>query len=573
MWRNLSKRRRRQLLMVALLMLVGALVEVVNLGAIFPFISVLAAPETVFSISMVQDIAGSLGITRADQLVLPITLIFIGTVSLAGAFRLLVLWLNNRLAYAAGHELSALVYQNTLYQPYHVHISRNSSEVISGVEKVDSAIVTLFHVLTLANATLVSLAVLATLMAIEPLITVLAFLIFGLCYALVAWIIRHRLYKNSQITALEATRRFKVLQEGLGGIREVLLSGSQPFYVDVYCRLDWSLRRAESMINFLGGCPRYAFETLGIVLIAMLAYGLSLQTGGLKTALPLLGAMAVGTQRLLPALQQIYGAWAGILGNQAKLNDVLDLIEQPIPEEALLAPPAPLDFHDEIRFENISFHYTQDGPWVVRDFNLRIPKGARVGFVGRTGCGKSTTLDLLMGLLLPTSGRIVVDGSPLNGKNLRAWQRILAHVPQSIFLADVTLAENIAFGEPTEAIDMERVRHVARQAHIAEFIESTPEGYNALVGERGIRLSGGQRQRLGIARALYTQAEVLVFDEATSALDNTTEREVMDTIDGLGQELTILIIAHRHSTISRCDMIVQLDQVKNGGPENLRTPS
>jgi len=543
-------------------MLVGALTDVVSLGAIFPFISALTAPETIFSMSMVHGVAGFLGITRASQLVLPLTMIFIGATLLAGACRLLVLYVNNRFTYAVGHDLSALAYQATLYQPYHVHISRNSSEVIGGIGKVESAIGTLVSLLNMANAILVSFAILVTLIGISPLISSLTILGFGFCYASVALIVRRRLYKNSQCIALESNRRIKFLQEGLGGIREVLLNGSQLFYADVFRRSDWSLRQAQGMNSFLNACPAFVVEASGVVLIAMLAYWLSLQTGGLGSVLPLLGALALGAKRLLPALQQIYGSWAAIVGYQAILNDVMDLVEQPLPEQSVLAPPALLDFQTEIQLEDVFFRYTWNGPWVIHDLNLRISKGARVGFVGTTGCGKSTALDLLMGLLLPTSGRIVVDGLPLNGERRRAWQNIVAHVPQSIFLADSTLAENIAFGEPLEAIDMERVRQAARQAQISEFIESNPEGYSVLVGERGIRLSGGQRQRLGIARALYKQAVVLVFDEATSALDNATERDVMSAIEELGRDLTILIIAHRLTTVSRCDMIVQLEQGK-----------
>lgn len=562
LWQNLSKRRHRQFILIAFLLIVGALFDVFSLGAVLPFISALTAPETVFSMPMVPFIAGLLGITRSGQMVLPLTLIFISVTLLAGSFRLLVLWVNNNFTYAVGHDLSARAYQTTLYQPYHVHISRNSSEVIAGVGKVDSAIGALFYLLNLANGALVSLAILATLMVINPLIASLTIFGFGFCYASVVWVVRRRLYKNSQCIALESTRRIKFLQEGLGGIREVLLNGSQPSYVDVYRRSDWSLRYAQGINAFLNGCPGFVIEALAMALIAMLAYGLFLQTGGLGPVLPLLGTLALGAKRLMPAISQIYTAWAAIVGVQANLNDAMDLIEQPLPEESLLAPPAPLDFQNEILFEDVFFRYTWDGPLVIHDLNLRISKGARVGFVGSTGCGKSTTLDLFMGLLLPTSGRIVVDGLPLHGERLRAWQRTIAHVPQSIFLADTTLAENIAFGEPVEAIDMERVREAARRSQISEFIESNPEGYNVLVGERGIRLSGGQRQRLGIARALYKQSMVLVFDEATSALDNTTERDVMDAIEGLGRELTILIIAHRLSTVSRCDMIVQLEQGK-----------
>jgi ATP-binding cassette subfamily B protein len=196
---------------------------------------------------------------------------------------------------------------------------------------------------------------------------------------------------------------------------------------------------------------------------------------------------------------------------------------------------------------------------VLDDLNLTIPKGSRVGFVGSTGSGKSTTLDLLMGLLTPTEGELLVDGHSIKGNRLRAWQRSIAHVPQNIYLSDATLAENIAFGVPFEAIDHVRLKHAARQAQIAEFIESSPQGYQAYVGERGIRLSGGQRQRIGIARALYKQASVLVFDEATSALDNATEQSVMDAIEGLGRHLTIVLIAHRLTTIRSCDIVVLLE--------------
>jgi ATP-binding cassette subfamily B protein len=207
----------------------------------------------------------------------------------------------------------------------------------------------------------------------------------------------------------------------------------------------------------------------------------------------------------------------------------------------------------------VRFSYANNGPWVLDGINLLILKGSRVGFVGSTGSGKSTTLDLLMGLLMPTEGKLLVDGQSISGNHLRAWQRTIAHVPQSIYLADSTLAENIAFGVPFKAIDLDRVQQAARQAQIADFIESSPEGYLAYVGERGIRLSGGQRQRIGIARALYKQVSVLVFDEATSALDNSTEQSVMDAIEGLNRDITVLLIAHRLTTVRRCDTIVELD--------------
>jgi ATP-binding cassette subfamily B protein len=300
-------------------------------------------------------------------------------------------------------------------------------------------------------------------------------------------------------------------------------------------------------------------EALGMALIACLAYALSLRSEGIGSALPVLGALALGAQRLLPALQQAYGAWTNIIGSHASLADVVALLDQPLPEEILQSIPLPLAFEQSIRFDAVRFRYSSDGPWVLNGLNITIPKGARVGIIGSTGSGKSTTIDLLIGLLMPTEGILLIDGLPCTGNRVRAWQKTIAHVPQNIYLADATLAENIAFGIPKAEIDMARVRRAAQQAQIADFIESRRDGYEAKVGERGIRLSGGQRQRIGLARALYKQAKVLVFDEATSALDNTTEASVMEAIDGLDRDLTILLIAHRITTLSRCDTILELE--------------
>jgi ATP-binding cassette subfamily B protein len=274
--------------------------------------------------------------------------------------------------------------------------------------------------------------------------------------------------------------------------------------------------------------------------------------------LPVLGALALGAQRLLPVLQQGYAAWATIAGSHVGLAYTIDLLRQPLPRE-MLVPVEALQFRHEVHLQDVWFRYSSGAPWVLSNVDLTVPKGTRVGFVGTTGSGKSTLLDVLMGLLPPSQGQLLVDGLLVEGSRVRAWQRAIAHVPQHIFLADNTLAENIAFGVPKSEIDMGRVRRAARQAQIAEFIEARAEGYDAVVGERGIRLSGGQRQRIGIARALYKNASVLIFDEATSALDSATEQSVMDAIDGLDRDLTVLLIAHRLTTVRRCDVVVQLE--------------
>jgi ATP-binding cassette, subfamily B, bacterial PglK len=560
LWHHLNRRRRRQFLLLMGLILISAFAEVISLGAVVPFLGILVAPDRVFSHPIVADVAQNWGITSADQLVLPLTVAFAAAALFAGAIRMLLLWVSTRLAYASGAELSIEVYRRTLYQPYRVHVARNSSEVISGIiSKVGGTVNVLPVLLIMISSTVLLVAIMLALLAIDPMVASVAAVGFGASYMLITWISRRRLFGNSQRIAHEQTQVVKALQEGLGGIRDVLLDGTQSVYWNIYRQADQPLRWAQGNNTFISQSPRYIMETLGMVLIAALAYALSRQVGGISTALPVLGALALGAQRLLPALQQIYVSWATITGSHASLADTIELLDQPVSAEYLQPAPAPLLIQQDIRFNAVRFRFTSDSPWVLDGLNLTIRKGSRVGFVGSTGSGKSTTLDLLMGLLMPTEGELLVDDQPISGNRVMSWQRSIAHVPQNIYLADSTLAENIAFGVPPDTIDMDRVQQAARQAQIADFIESSPKGYQAYVGERGIRLSGGQRQRIGIARALYKQASVLVFDEATSALDNATEQSVMDAIQALSSDLTILLIAHRLSTVRRCDTIVELE--------------
>jgi ABC-type multidrug transport system fused ATPase/permease subunit len=540
---------------------VSAFAEIASIGAVIPFIVALTQPDRLLKWPIVARFAHDFGIKTPDQLLPPLTIGFAIIALVSNAVRMLLLWASARFTFASGADLSSEVYRRTLYQPYSVHVARNSSEVISGItNKVGGTVLgVMFPLMTLISSGMSLLATLIALLIIDPWLALGAGFGFGACYGVITWFSRRRLRGNSRRIATEYTLVVKALQEGLGGVRDVLLDGSQPVYCDVYRRAEESLRRAQGDNVFIAQNPRYSMEAVGMVLIAALAFGVSRQSQGVAAALPVLGALALGAQRLLPALQQAYGAWASIAGSHALLEDTLELLDQPLPADASTAAPRPLPLGREIRFEQVRFRYTAESPWVIDDLNLIITKGARVGLVGGTGSGKSTTLDLLMGLLRPDAGLISVDGQALEGGRIRAWQASIAHVPQSIFLADTTLAANIAFGVPAGEVDRERVRRAAERAQICGFIDSMPEGFDSLVGERGVRLSGGQRQRIGIARALYKEASVLVLDEATSALDNATERSVMDAIEGLSRELTIIMIAHRLSTVQRCDTIVELE--------------
>ena len=534
--------------------------EVFSIGAVLPFLGVLTAPEQVFDHPAVQPLIQVFQLTTPIQLLLPLTILFVLAALLAGAMRILLLWANNRVTYAVGAELSMTIYRITLYQPYIVQVSRNSSEIIDGISRKSECVIAVINlILMLISSCVMLIAILCALLAIDPLIALFAFGGFGAIYGLIITFSRKRLIAGSRRIALESAQVIKSLQEGLGGIRDVLLDHTQEIYCKIYREADIPLRQAQGANSFIAFSPRYGMEALGMLLIAVMAYTMAQQVDGIAKVIPILGALALGAQRLLPVLQQAYGSWSGIIGNQASLQGALDLLDQPLPSYANQKPIMPLPFERSIQLKGLSFRYSPDTPWVLNNINLEIAKGSRVGFMGTTGGGKSTLLDIVMGLLEPTEGLMEVDGQKISLHNYQSWQAHIAHVPQSIYLADTTIAENIAFGVPPNKIDFELVKQVAHQAQIAQSIEQWPEGYSTKVGERGVRLSGGQRQRIGIARALYKRADIIIFDEATSALDSQTEEAVMRAIEGLHKDLTILMIAHRLTTLRNCTQIVRLD--------------
>ena len=559
LWRYLGKKRKHQFLLLFSLMLVSVFAEVVTIGAIIPFLGVLTAPEQVFTLSWLQPIIQSLKIETASELLLPLTLAFILVAIFSSGIRITQLWYNSRLTAAMGTQLRHDIYAMALNKPYEFHLAHNSSDLISlTTEKVTLAITAgIMQVLYLVTASVMCLAIVATLIYINPFIALLAFFSWGSGYILIARLVRNKIRRNSEIITTNQPQSVKSMQEGLGGIRDVILDNSQEVFTRGYAQTVHDILYALVQNSFLSSLPKNLLEVLGITLIALLAYSMQADSSG-QNALPLLGAFALGAQRLLPGLQQIYFSWSIINGHHAVLADVVTwLIVTNKDQEQKQAIPF-LNFQRNIELRNMSFGYTGTNKEVLSKINLTIPKGSRVGFVGETGSGKSTLLDIIMGLLVPTDGELWVDGKKINFSNMKAWQKNIAHVSQTIFLADGTLLENIAFGIPVEDIDKKQVEKAAKLAQIHDFIETLPEGYDTLIGERGVRLSGGQRQRIGIARALYKKANVLVLDEATSALDNATEKAVMTAIDSLDDSMTILMIAHRTSTLDGCGRVIEL---------------
>jgi ATP-binding cassette subfamily B protein len=560
LWGSIGQRRKIQFGFLFVLMLIASIAEVVSLGAVLPFLGALTSPEKLFNSHLAKPLINGLAITDPLQLLLPLTIIFVIAAMFSGLVRLVLLWAQTRLGHAIGADLSISIYRRTLYQPYAVHIGRNTSEIIAGVSNKANLVVyqIVLPLIAIFSSVLILISILLALIAIEPYVAISAIIGFGGIYAFVILLTRNRLMLYGQKINNDSNKVIKVLQEGLGGIRDVLIDGTQEAYCTIYRDADIPLRRAQAGVQILGGAPRFVIEALGMILIALFAYLLSSRPEGMVVAIPILGALALGAQRLLPLLQHIYSSWTSLRGGQASLEDVLGLLDQPLPGYLLSPYSKVLPFHHNIALKNLRFRYGPSLPWALDGITLNIAAGSRVGFFGATGSGKSTLLDILMGLIFPTQGQLMIDDQVVTGENNRGWQAHIAHVPQTIYLADTSIAENIAFGIPVEEIDYDAVHFAAQGAQLSEVIESWPEKYDTQVGERGVRLSGGQRQRIGIARALYKNANVIILDEATSALDNDTESSVMAAIEGLDMNLTVIIVAHRLTTLKGCDQVIEM---------------
>ena len=559
LWRHLSKRRQKQFVLIQFLIVIASFFEMASLGAVIPFLTVLSDPDLVYQNEYLEPLIVFFAIDTTDQLVLPITIIFVSLILISAIFRLVLLWALVRLSQMAGADLSINIYLHTLYQDYSVHVARNSSEVINGIitktQTVTKGVIQ--PVLNLISTTVTIIGIIAVLFLINVSVTLIGFIGFGSLYLIVMYLTRRNLRENSQHIAEKSDLMVKSLQEGLEGIREVLINNNQEFYTDIYRNSDLQMRKATWRNEMIYSSPRFGMEAIGIGLVSMFAYLATVNLGGIDQFLPVLGAFVLGAQKLLPAIQKAYASFSRIKGGKYSLIDVISLLDQPIPDSANLLLPEPIPFNNEITLKNLDFKYSDDTPWVLKDVNLTISKGSVIGIIGTTGCGKSTLLDVIMGLLSPTNGELWIDDQLLTENNKREWQAHISNVPQHIYLSDGTIEENIAFGTPADEINQENVRKASAKAQISEIVEKWEDGYQTIVGERGMRLSGGQRQRIGVARAFYKESDVLILDEATSALDDETESAVMKAIEVIDKDVTVIIIAHRLTTLKNCDKIVQ----------------
>ena len=554
LYRAMSPRRRRHLFLTMALMLIGAAAEAVAIGAVIPFLVVIATPGAP---SIPQALRDLLAQAPGGALVGAAVLLASAAV-IAAIVRLVLLGVSQNLAFTWGSELSMQAFGRMLRQPYTAYIDRNSSELLAGLEKVNrlagGMLQPALHGLA---AAIIALCITALMFAIHPLATAVTALAILSAYALAHVLTVRRLSLNSIIVAREVAARTKIVREALGGIRDVLLDRSQPSFEAAFADVVTQSRRGIAQNAFLTTAPRFMVECIGIVALSFVAVALASRGRGFLDTIPALGLLAVGAQRLLPLLQQSWVGWSQVRANRQLLIDVADLIQLPVSDE-YSHEVAALPLRDSIELESVSFAYSSGRPALDR-VSLAIRCGERVGIAGANGSGKTTLVDVLMGFLEPTSGTMRIDGRPLDCLGRSAWRASISHVSQSIYLSDDTIAANVSFGAQ-QPLDLRRLYDAIEIAQLGSFIEALPDGIFTDIGERGVRLSGGQRQRLGIARALYRGAQILVLDEATSALDEGTELQLVESLAQLSGGTTMIVVSHRPRTLALCERVIMLEQ-------------
>lgn len=544
-------------------MILSGLSELLVINSIVPFLTTLTNPELLGDYRISKIISKLFGTSINGEVVLPFIMLFAISVLISSFLRILSLWLSNKLTALIGNDLSSQIFSRNIYQPYEYHLNTSTSKIIaSSTIFVDNTTSCFSSLLNLIYGLLLSIIISFGMFLINPKLTIFSLITFSFIYLLIGKNFQIAIKKYSDKRTLSEQSLLKSLQEGLGSIRNILLDSNQQLYIKNFSSFDLRKRKIQAKNNLIAESPRFIIESIGLIFIAFASIFFIKNVEDTSPILITIGTFTLGMQKLLPTLQRVYQAWCSIKAFSSDLEKTFNILEIRV-QENRFKKITPFKFRKSIRFDSVFFAYKKNKN-IISDLNLKIFKGQRIGIIGRTGSGKSTVSDLLMGLLKPTKGSIFIDDKDIHDQDypnrLYKWRKAISHVPQNIFMIEASFSENIAFGIDKKFISLKKVKECAKKAQIDDFIESTTNGYFTQVGERGVRLSGGQLQRIAIARALYKNSEILIFDEATSALDSNTEMELMKAIDELSNELTIISIAHRYSTLKNYDKIFNLEK-------------
>jgi HlyD family secretion protein len=580
----LTHKQRKQFVYLQLLMAAMAFAEVGSVSAMGFFMAMVADQSLILKSELVNSIYSYLALQNFNQFIVYVGIATFLFLIFAATLSIITVWRVAMFSSSIGHQMADSLFKYYLSQPWLFHAAGSSSQLTKQISAETSRVTSqIVNPLMQMNAKLTLVIVmLVGLILLNPMVVFVGGGTLLLAYLLLYKLVRLRLLNNGKKISEMSSKRYKLMAESFGGIKEVLLLARQPYFIQQFGKSGKALSRSIGVNNGLVQVPKYFMEVVAFSSVIILVLYLVTSTQqNLVAILPVLTIYAVAGFKVLPAFQQIYNSIATIKGALPSFEAIKkDLInsQHMLTQKAVIAVESTneLSFKSALSMQHVTFGYADKSALALYDISLNIPANKTIAFVGHTGSGKSTLIDLILGLITPASGQIFIDNIPLTTANLRNWQKKIGFVPQSIFLSDASIMQNIAFGLAEELIDQNRIQEVLALANLASFINELPNGMHTRVGERGVQLSGGQRQRIGIARALYLNPEVLIFDEATSALDNMTERLIMDAINALAGNKTIIFIAHRLTTIQKCDVIYLMDKsriVAQGNYETLREKS
>ena len=563
---NEQRKKLRRLQFLVVLMAFAELGSVLSIG---PFMALVGDMSQLQGDGIVGDIYRMSGLEDPRTFLFWTGIGVLVALTIAALISMFTIWRLSMYGARVGAELSSRLYSHYMHQPWLFHASGSSSQLTNQIAQECGRITNgIINPLMQMNARIVMAALMAVAIFIfNPAVAITGLVIFVVAYMAMYRIVRQRLIRNGGTITSAQRMRFKLMGEGFGGIKDALLLGRQQVFTDRFDQASIRFADAQGKNQVMSQVPRFVMELVAFgSVIFLILYLLAAHDGNLGTILPLLSVYALAGFKLLPAFQQIYSSISGIRGNLTAFEGLRDDLRASATATLQLAPSENSAEHltprESIELKNVQFTYPGKAEPALRDLTINIGVNQVIGLVGASGSGKSTVIDILLGLIQPESGELLIDGEPITKQQLRAWQNSLGFVPQSIFLADSSIRENIAFGLPPELVDDEKVQRAATMAHLDELLAELPDGLNTRVGERGVQLSGGQRQRIGIARALYHDADVLILDEATSALDGITEKLIMDAIHDFSGKKTIIMIAHRLATVKKCDVIYLLTEGK-----------
>tara|TARA_A100001011_G_scaffold400523_1_gene515889 strand:+ start:9257 stop:11053 length:1797 start_codon:yes stop_codon:yes gene_type:complete len=561
-----TKSEQNKIIILFFGILLHGFIEITSIASILPFMSIVIDPSIIDTNFFLKYLYNFLNLNSYNDFLIVLGLIVFVLLLFSNAYAALIFWWITRFVQFQSYRLSKKIFSNYLSQSYIFFLNRNSSELSKNVlTEVNRIIIGVIYPMLLAIARIVIVLFIAILLLyVNPKLSIIMSLALIITYGIVYYIVREYLWNIGELSTKATFEKYKYINEAFLGIKDVKLQGSESEFIKKYSNPAKKFANYTASSSVISLLPRYAIETLAFGGLLLIVIFLISSNENFMSVIPLVALYALAGYRIMPGLQQIYHSVAQIRYNTPALDMLLKDLEKDLSminknEQKLNLLPK---IKSSIQLQSISFKYPKTDNHILENINANIKTNSLTAFVGKTGSGKTTLIDVLLGLLPINKGEIFFDNIKLEAQNLNSWQKKLGYVPQNIFLIDDTIKNNIAFAVPEEKIDDQKIIQASKLADLDDYISNLPEKYNTYVGERGVRISGGQMQRIGIARALYNNPEILVFDEATSALDNVTEKNIMDSVKRLSKDKTIIIIAHRLSTIKNCDQIYLLDKGK-----------